>query len=71
MAREAIESLPGVQNLFMSGTRATFGLADGHHFDGEAVATAIADKNLRLVGFRMEYRSRPAVAWRIEATGLG
>ena len=71
MAREAIESLTGIQSLLMSGTRATFTLAEGQSFDAEAVEKAIADKNLELLGFRMEIRSRPATAWRIESTGLG
>ncbi len=71
MAREAIESLEGVRNLRMCGTRATFTLAQDHYFDGKALAKAIEAKKLDLVGFRMEYRSRAALAWRIRASGLG
>lgn len=71
MAREAIESLFGVGQIFMSGTRATFTLNAGVFFDAKAVEEALSERKLRLQGFRMEYRSLPAVAWRIQATGLG
>lgn len=71
MAREAIESVSGIQTLLMSGTRATFTLEQGRYFDAKAVTKAIAEKGLELLGFRMEVRSRAAAAWRIESTGLG
>ena len=63
MAREAMESLDGVDRMMMSGTRATLVLEPGAELVEADVRKAVEGKKLTFEGLEKRVIERPAAAY--------
>jgi hypothetical protein len=63
MARAAIESLDGVEQFMMSGTRATLVLESGAELSEDDVRDAVESNGLVFESFEKEQRSAAAAAF--------
>lgn len=63
MAREAIQSLDGIDRFMMSGTRATLVLANGSELDEAQVKRAIEAQGLKFESIETVLIERPAAAY--------
>ena len=63
MAREAMESLDGIDNLMMSGTRATIVLEDDAKLSEDVVSKALKEKGLKFESLEKKQVPHPAAAY--------
>ena len=63
MAREAMESLEGVERMMMSGTRATLLLSPESALTEADVRQALEDNDLKFESFEKQTIERPAAAY--------
>jgi len=68
-ARAALTSLSGVENVMMSGMRATVFTAEGASLDEASVKAAIEGKKLKFISFEKTGLSKPTAAYQLVVSG--
>lgn len=69
-ARAALMSLDGVQNVLLSGMRATVVMEKGKKLDEPKVRDALGAKKLKFVSMAVVGRPSPKVMYNLKAKGV-
>lgn len=67
MARAAMKSLDGIDELHMSGRRAVFTLEKGARLSEDEIAEAFEDQGMKLVSHETVERPRVGARYRVDA----